>query len=98
MAITLNSYTVDCLSLLHLVLLGFYLVPLFGTYFPAVSCCLSFRVCGLLSIGNRIIVIFASDICHLVGEVGPGDCSGILVGETGACLVVGGPGSCPSGG
>ena len=33
-----------------------------------------------------------------MGEVGPGACVGFLVGETGTCTLVGGAGSCPSGG
>ena len=45
-----------------------------------------------------IVVLLASGVCPLVGEVGPGACAGFLVGGTGACLLVGGAGSCPSGG
>ena len=32
-----------------------------------------------------------------MGEIGPRDCVGLLVGGTGACPLVGGAESCPSG-
>ena len=46
----LELYWVDCLSPLYLVLLGFYHVPSFGTYFSLASscliCCFYFYVFG----------------------------------------------------
>ena len=44
------------------------------------------------------MVALASSVCPLVVEVGPGVCADFLVGETGACPLVGGAGSYPSGG
>lgn len=44
------------------------------------------------------VLPLASDVCPIVGEVGPGPCAASLVGETGTCPVVDGDGSCPSGG
>ena len=85
------------LSPFHLVLLGFYLVPLPGTYFSANSFCLTFYVCGLLSSAYRIITPLASDVCPLVGEVDPGVCAGLLVEGTSACHWWVGAGFCPSG-
>ena len=78
--------------------MGFYLLPSFATYFSVISFCLTFCVHGLLSTVCRIIVPLASGVCPLVGEVGPGACAGFLLGETGACPLVGGAGSCPSDG
>ena len=43
------------------------------------------------------MVHHTAGVCSLVGEVGPGACAGFLVGWTGACPLVGGAGSCPSG-
>ena len=40
---------------------------------------LSFCVCDLLPIGCRVLVSLVSDVCFLVGEVGPGTCVGFLV-------------------
>ena len=70
----------------------------FGIYFSTISFCLTFFVCGLLSAVYRIIVPLASGVCPMVGEAGPGACAGFLVGGPGACTLVGGAGSCPSGG
>ena len=39
----------------------------------------------------------ASGVCALVGEAGLEACAGFLVGAAGACLLVGGAGSWPSG-
>ena len=38
--------------------------------------------------------VLASDVCPLVGKVGPGACAGFLVGWKGACPLVGRAGSC----
>ena len=57
-----HLFQVDCLSLLHLVLLRFYIVSLSGTYLSTISFCFTFFVCGLVSIGYRIIVPLASDV------------------------------------
>ena len=66
---------------LHLiVLLGFYLFPLPGTYFSAISFCLTFCVCGLYSSGCSFVFPLGSGVFPLVGEVGPGVCAGFLVG------------------
>ena len=74
--------------------MGFYLVPSFAIYFSVISFSLTFCVCGLLSTGCRIAVPLVSGVGSLVGEVGPGACVGFLVGETGACPLVGRAGSC----
>ena len=70
---------------------------LYFSIFSIVSFCVTFSVCGLLSSGCRIIVL-ASGVCPLVGEVGPGACAGLLVGGTGACPLVVGAWSCSSDG
>ena len=44
----------------------------------------------------QAVVCLASAVCSLVGEVAPGACVGFLVGETDACPLVGGAGSCLS--
>ena len=59
---------------------------------------LTFYVCGLWSLGYRIVFCLASGICPLVGEVGPGACAEFLMEESGACPLVGGVGSCLFGG
>ena len=51
-SLLLTLCQVDCLSPSHLVLLGFYPVPLSGTYFSVVFCFTS-CVCGLCSAGRR---------------------------------------------
>ena len=67
--ITLNSFSVDCLSPLHLVvLLGFCLTSSSATYFSAVSFCLTFFVCGLRSTACRVIVPLDSGVFPLVAE------------------------------
>lgn len=58
-----------------MVLLGFCLVPLSGTYFSAVSFCLAFSVSGLLSTGCAVV-------CLLVGAVDPGADARFLVAGT----------------
>lgn len=95
--IILNSFSGQFLLDL-VVLLEFSLVPLSGTYFPAISFFLTFCVCGLHSSGYRSVAPLASSICPLVGEVGPEACAGFLVRGTAACPLVGRAGSCPSGG
>ena len=42
------------------------------------------------------LVLLASHVCPLVGEVSPGACVGFLVGRTGACVLVDEAESCPS--
>ena len=60
---------VDCISSLHLVvLLDFYVVPLFGTYSSCISFCLTFCDCGFYSEDCMVVVLLASAVCHLVGE------------------------------
>ena len=54
---------------------GVYIVPPFGTYFSAITFSLT---CGLHSAGCRTTFALASDVCPLVGEVGPGACAGFL--------------------
>lgn len=83
---------------LHLaVLLGFCLVPSSGTYFSAVSFCLTFCLwfpfCKLQGCSPSCFWCLP-----LVGEVDLGACTGFLMGGNGACPLVGGAGSCPSGG
>ena len=97
--ITLNSFSCRLpISVSLNCSLGFYLVPLSGTYFSAVSFCLTFCVCGLCSIVCGVVVPVASDVCPFLGEVGPGACTRLLMGGIGACLLVGGAVSCLSGG
>ena len=67
-----------------------------GTYSFAVSFCLPFCVHG--SIGCRTVVPLDSGVCPLVGEVDPETCASFLVGGPGAFPLVGGAGSCSSGG
>ena len=59
---------------------------------------MSFYACHLLSAGCRDLVPLVSGVFPLVGKVGPGICEGFLVGGTGTFPLVGGAGSCPSGG
>ena len=72
---------------------GFLLFPSSRTFFSARSFCLLFCVCGLFSVGWRIIAPVASGFCHLVGKFGPEPC---VVGRSDACPVVGTAGSCPT--
>ena len=96
--ITLNSFSCRLpISISLNCSLGFYLVPLSGTYFSAVLFCVTFCVCGLCSIVCRVVVPVASDVCPFLGEVGPGACTRLLMGGTGACSLVGGAVSCLSG-
>ena len=59
---------VDCISSLHLVVLEFYVVPLFGTYSSCISFCLTFCDCDFHSVGCKVAVLLASAACHLVDE------------------------------
>ena len=45
-----------------IVLLEFFLVLSFGTYFSAILLCLTSCVCGLCSSGCRIVVPLTSDV------------------------------------
>ena len=64
-----SFWGVDCISSLHLVvLLDFYVVPLFGTYSSCISFCLTFCDCDFHSAGCKVVVLLASAVCHLVGE------------------------------
>lgn len=45
-----------------------------GTYLSAVSFCLAFCACGLLSAGCTIVALLASSVCLLVDEIHPGYC------------------------
>ena len=83
-------FHVDCLSPFHFVVLSFFLVPLFATYFSVVLFCLTFCIFVLHSTGYRIIVPLASCVCPLVGEFGLGACSCFLVSGTCACSLVDG--------
>ena len=76
--------------------MGFYLVLSPGTHFSATTFCLTF--CGLLSAGWRVVAPLTSGVCPLVGEVDPETCASFLVGGPGAFPLVGGAGSCSSGG
>ena len=60
-------FLVGCLSPLHLVVLGFYLVPPSGTCPSAVSFCLASCDCGFHSAGCSTVVV-ASAMCSLVDE------------------------------
>ena len=63
-------FQIDCLSPLHLVvLLGFNLSPLSATYIFVISFCQTYCLCGLLSIGCRILSSLDSGVCPLVGKV-----------------------------
>ena len=70
--ILLNSFQVGCQSPLHLVLVGFYLVPLSGTCFSAISFFSNFLFSWSPSAGCRTVALLVSGVCPLVGEVGPG--------------------------
>ena len=86
-------FQVDCLSPLHLVVLvGFYLVPFFATYFSVISFCITSCVCGLLSTGFSIVFPLASGIFPLVDEICLRAWVGFLAEGTGACPLVGGAG------
>ena len=70
-------FKVDCLYSLYLVvLLGFYLVPSSGIYFPAISFYLTFYVCGLcsseLTVPCRTVIFLVSGVCLLVGKLDSG--------------------------
>ena len=78
------------LDLLPIFGLGFYLAALSPAYFSVISFCLTYCVYGLLSAGCRVIVPLDSDVCPLVGEVGPEACVGFLEGVTGTCALVDG--------
>ena len=59
---------IDCISPLYLVvLLEFYLVPLFGTYSSCISFCLTSCDYDFHSAGCKVVVL-ASAVCHLVDE------------------------------
>ena len=68
--ISLNTFFwVACLSPLYLVvLLGFYLVPLSGTYSLGISFCVIFFDCSFHSAGCKVVVFLASVLCPLVNE------------------------------
>lgn len=92
-------FQVDCLSPLHLtILLGFYLVSSSGTYFSAISLCLTFCVCGVCFSGCRIVVPLHSGVLPLMDKATLGACAGFLVEGTTACSLVSRAGSCLSGG
>ena len=59
---------VDCISSLHLVVLEFYVVPLFGTYSSCISFCLTFCDCGFYSEDCMVGVLFASAVFPLLDE------------------------------
>ena len=69
-----------------------------GTYFSAISFYLTFCVFSFHSAGCRLIVLLDSGVFPTVGEVDPVVCAGFLVGGAGACPLVDGAESCPSGG
>lgn len=60
------------ISIYLVVLLGFCLISSSGAYFSAISFCLDFCICGLLSAGLIVVVSFASGFCPLTGEVDNG--------------------------
>lgn len=90
------SRRVACL--LHLVFLGFCLVPSSDAYFSDVSFYLAFCVCDLHSTDCRHVAPLASGVCPLVSEDDGGPFSGSLVGGSGLCPLVDGAGFCSSGG
>ena len=55
--------------------MGFYLFPFSKTYFPVVSFCVNFHVCGLLTIGCSILIPLVSGFFPLEDEVGLGLCA-----------------------
>ena len=56
------------LPLLHLViLLGYYLVPLSGTYFPAISCCLTSML--VVRVCINFIICFSDSTSHSLRRV-----------------------------
>ena len=62
------------------VLLELYLIPFSGTYFSAISFCLTFYVHGLCFLGCRIIILLGSGFCPLVSKVA----------QWGLCMLPGG--------
>ena len=87
------------MSPLHLtILLGLYLVSSSGTYFSAISLCLTFSVYGVCFSGCRIVVPLHSGVLPLMDKATLGACAGFLVGGTSACSLVSRAGSCLSGG
>ena len=77
----------------------FYLAPLSETHLSIISFCLIFCVCGLYSIGCRVVVPLASGVFTPVDETGLKRLvQASSLGGTGAFPLVSGAGSCPSGG
>ena len=78
-------------------LVGFYLAPSCAVCFCVFSFCLTHCFGGLLFAGCRFVVPIVFRVCpqwmRLVQS-----CVGFLVEGTGACVLVGGAGSCLSGG
>lgn len=70
----------DCLFTLHLFgLADFYLIPSSATYFSIISFCLTGCISSFLSADYSVIVL-ASGVCPLMGEIGPLASVGFLVG------------------
>lgn len=71
----------DCLFTLHLFgLVDFYLLPSSATYFSIISFCLTGCISSFLSADYSVIVLLASGVCPLMGEIGPLASVGFLVG------------------
>ena len=61
--VTLNSFSGNCASPLHLIVL--YFLPSSAACFSALSFYLTFRICGLCFSGFRVVILLASDVSHL---------------------------------
>ena len=53
------------------VLLEFYLIPFSGTYFSAISFCVTFYIHGLCFLGFRIIILLGCGFCPPISKAGP---------------------------
>ena len=53
------------------VLLEFYLIPFSGTYFSAISFCVTFYIHGLCFLGCRFIILLGCGFCPPVSKAGP---------------------------
>ena len=85
-------FLVHCLSLLHLLVLGFYLVPSSAT-----SICLTFSNSGFHFTGHRIVAFLASTVCPLWWMRLSKRFAGFLVGKSESCFLVGEAGLWPFG-
>ena len=97
--VTLNCFSSRLPFPLHLfVLVGFYVAPSSAEYFSVVSFCLTYCVWGSPFCRLQVHNSPCFWCLPLMGEVGSVACVGFLVEGHGSCILVGGSGSCLSGG